>query len=95
MQIYHWVNVFLPQEDTLVKKYLGSDTPNLRDIIKNMSVYLVNKPPALTYANSENPNVIFYHGSHIATTPPALSEVYIIFSRYFQTMLNNVNVAHL
>lgn len=88
--MYDWVNVHIPIEDAIAKKYLGEDLPHIDDITKNMSIYLVNKHPALSYVRSELPNVIFFHGFHIAKVPPALPKVchtniymYIIF-QYFQ-----------
>ncbi|KAM0724858.1 UDP-glycosyltransferase UGT5 [Formica fusca] len=70
--MYSWVNVHIPIEDALAKKYLGEDLPHIDDITKNMSIYLVNKHPALSYIRFEQPNVIFFHGFHIAKVPPAL-----------------------
>lgn len=78
--IYYWVNIRLPIEDALAKKYLGSNTPHVEDITKNMSIYLVNRNPVFSYARSEQPNVIFFHGFHIAATSPALPQVYSFLS---------------
>ncbi|GAB1865472.1 UDP-glucuronosyltransferase 2B2-like [Camponotus japonicus] len=71
-QMYKWANVHTPIEDAIVKEYLGEDLPHIDDITRNMSIYLVNKHPVLSYARPEQPNVIFYHGFHIAKVPPAL-----------------------
>ncbi|KAL6435773.1 hypothetical protein ACFW04_005573 [Cataglyphis niger] len=70
--VYDWINVHIPIEDALAKKYLGEDLPHIDDITKNMSIYLINKHPALSYVRSEQPNLIFFHGFHIAKVPPAL-----------------------
>ncbi|XP_072754820.1 uncharacterized protein [Anoplolepis gracilipes] len=70
--IYDWMNVHIPIEDALAKKYLGEDLPHIVDITKNLSIYLVNKHPALFPVRPEQPNVIYFHGFHIAKVPPAL-----------------------
>lgn len=71
-QMYKWANMHIPIEDAIVKEYLGEDLPHIDDITRNMSIYLVNRHPVLSYARPEQPNVIFYHGFHIAKVPPAL-----------------------
>lgn len=77
-QMYKWVNIHIPIEDAIAKKYLGEDLPHIDDITRNMSIYLVNKHPALSYARPEPPNVIFIHGFHITKVPPALPKVHYI-----------------
>jgi len=86
-QMYYWANVYVPKEDALVKKYLGEDTPHIDDITRNMSIYLVNRHPLFTYRKPEQPNVIYYHGFHIAKTPPALPKVLYLLSYYLPIVL--------
>ncbi|KAL6257012.1 hypothetical protein P5V15_011948 [Pogonomyrmex californicus] len=74
MQMYAWVNKFVPVEDALAKKYLGEDLPHISDIARNMSIYLVNRHPAFLHGKPEQPNVIYFHGLHIAKTPDPLPE---------------------
>lgn len=81
MQMYNWMNVRIPTENALVRQYLGEDTPSVMDITKNMSLYLVNKKPALSIVRQEQPNVVFFHGLHIAATPPALPKVFYVSIR--------------
>lgn len=89
-QMYKWANVHTPIEDAIVKEYLGEDLPHIDDITRNMSIYLVNKHPVLSYARLEQPNVIFYHGFHIAKVPPALPKVhYTYIYMYIFPMLSN------
>ncbi|KAL0129001.1 hypothetical protein PUN28_004006 [Cardiocondyla obscurior] len=71
-QMYIWANEHSAVEDAIVKEYLGQDLPYIDDITRNMSIYLVNRHPALSYSVPEQPNVIFYHGFHIAKVPDAL-----------------------
>lgn len=87
--IYSWVNVYAPIEDTLAKKYLGNDVPYVEDITKNMSIYIVNRNIAISYARIEQPNIIFYQGFHIAAEPPALPQVYIHTYIYLFIYLHN------
>lgn len=93
-QMYSWVNVHIPIEDALAKKYLGEDLPHIDDITKNMSIYLVNKHPALSYIRFEQPNVILFHGFHIAKVPPALPKVYhtkiYVYVYNFLMLLNKI-----
>lgn len=77
--IYYWVNVCLPQKNAIAKKYLGNNIPNVENITKNMSIYLVNRNPVLSYIRSEEPNIIFYYGFHIAPVSPALPQVHTIY----------------
>ncbi|XP_012525219.3 UDP-glycosyltransferase UGT5 [Monomorium pharaonis] len=65
-QIYSWTNEHVAIEDAIAKEFLGEDLPHINDITKNMSIYLVNRHPALLHSRPEQPNVIFYHGFHIA-----------------------------
>lgn len=81
-QMYKWANVHIPIEDAIVKEYLGEDLPHIDDITRNMSIYLVNRHPVLSYARPEQPNVIFYHGFHIAKVPPALPKVHTYICIY-------------
>ncbi|TGZ49803.1 Ecdysteroid UDP-glucosyltransferase [Temnothorax longispinosus] len=67
-------------EDAIAKEYLGQDLPHIDDITRNMSIYLVNKHPTFLHGKPEQPNVIFYHGFHIAKAPDTLPEFVLIFS---------------
>lgn len=73
--IYFWVNDYIPEEQEIAEKYLGNDVPYLIDILKNMSVFLVNESPILAFPRPEQPNAIFFSGIHIQETPPPLSKV--------------------
>ncbi|RLU26749.1 hypothetical protein DMN91_000546 [Ooceraea biroi] len=72
--LYYWTHNNAITEQKRAEEYFGSDTPNVVDIVKNMSILLVNENPALTYARPEQPNVIFFTGFHIQKTPPLLPE---------------------
>ncbi|XP_018401111.1 PREDICTED: UDP-glucuronosyltransferase 3A1-like [Cyphomyrmex costatus] len=71
-QMYSWMNEHVAIEDAIAKKYLGEDLPHINDITRNMSIYLVNRHPAFLHGKPEQPNVIYYYGSHIAKVPDAL-----------------------
>lgn len=73
--IHYWINDYVTIEQKIVKKYLGNDVPYIIDIIKNMSVMLVNDNPILTYPRPEQPNAVFFSGIHIQKTPPSLPKV--------------------
>lgn len=73
--IHYWINDYVPMEQKIVKKYLGNDVPYIIDIIKNISVMLVNENPILTYPRPEQPNAVFFSGIHIQKTPPSLPKV--------------------
>lgn len=90
MQMYIWMNKNIPRQNTLVREYLGPDIPSISDITSNMSLYLVNKHPMISILRQELPNVIFYHGFHIAAVPPPLPKVCVLssLSRYFHTKFN-------
>lgn len=85
--IYKWANIHILIENALAKEYLGKDLLRIDDITRNMSIYLVNKHPVLSYARPEQLNIIFYYGFHIAKVPPALPKVhytYIYISNAFK-----------
>ncbi|KAG5309857.1 UDB15 glucuronosyltransferase, partial [Acromyrmex insinuator] len=71
-QIYSWMNEHVAIEDAIAKKYLGEDLPHINDITRNMSIFLVNRHPAFVHGKPEQPNVIYYYGSHITKVPDAL-----------------------
>lgn len=62
-------------EQETAKKYLGNDIPHIIDIIKNMSVLLVNENPAIVYPRPEQPNAVFFSGIHIQKALPPLPKV--------------------
>ncbi|KYQ49852.1 Ecdysteroid UDP-glucosyltransferase [Trachymyrmex zeteki] len=70
--VHYWINDFVPLEQELVKKYLGNDVPHIVDIMKNMSLLLVNENRVLTYPRPEQSNAVFFNGIHIQKTPPSL-----------------------
>jgi len=74
--MYFWANEHSAIEDAIAKEYLGKDLPDINDITRNMSIYLVNRHPAFLHTKPEQSNVIFYHGFHIAKIPDALPKVY-------------------
>jgi len=74
--MYFWANEHSAIEDVIAKEYLGKDLPDINDITRNMSIYLVNRHPAFLHTKPEQSNVIFYHGFHIAKIPDALPKVY-------------------
>ncbi|KAG5335648.1 UD2B1 glucuronosyltransferase, partial [Acromyrmex heyeri] len=71
-QMYSWMNEHVAMEDAIAKKYLGEDLPHINDITRNMSIFLVNRHPAFVHGKPEQPNVIYYYGSHITKVPDAL-----------------------
>lgn len=74
--VHYWINDFVPLEQELVKKYLGNDVPHIVDIMKNMSLLLVNENRVLTYPRPEQSNAVFFNGIHIQKTPPSLPKVH-------------------
>lgn len=88
--MYRWMNVCVSREDALAKKYLGKDTPHILDITRNMSIYLTNRHPLFTYGRPEQTNLVFFHGFHIAKTPPALPEVHIYYHIIFSMFSNEI-----
>ncbi|XP_018352955.1 PREDICTED: UDP-glucuronosyltransferase 1-9-like [Trachymyrmex septentrionalis] len=70
--IHYWINDFITMEQEIVKKCFGNDAPYIVDIIKNMSLLLVNENPVLTYPRPEQSNAVFFYGIHIQKTPPSL-----------------------
>lgn len=76
LYLYYWMNTYAAAEEALVKKHLGNDMPNVVDIMRNMSVLLVNDNPLYGYVKPEPPNVVFFNGFHInKTIPPSLPRV--------------------
>lgn len=73
--LYYWSTTFLNMEEASAKKYLGDDIPHVIDIMKNMSILLVNQNPVISYPRPELTNVIFFNSFHIQKPPPALSKV--------------------
>ncbi|EFN81471.1 Ecdysteroid UDP-glucosyltransferase [Harpegnathos saltator] len=71
-QIYNWMNVRIPLEDALVRKYLGEGIPSVADLSRNISLFLVNRHPTIAIPRQEQSNVVFYHGFHIKRVLPAL-----------------------
>lgn len=88
--IYYWTNYCTTVEQEIVKKYLGNDVPHVIDIMKNMSVMLVNDNPIFMYPRPEQTNVVFFNGIHIKKTSPPLPKVskleniIVIITRYLQ-----------
>jgi hypothetical protein len=75
--MYFWANEHVAIEDAIAKEYLGKDLPHIDDITRNMSIYLVNRHPAFLHGRPEQPNVVYFHGFHIAKEPATLPKVYI------------------
>ena len=71
------MNEHVAIEDAIAKKYLGEDLPHINDITRNMSIFLVNRHPAFVHGKPEQPNVIYYYGSHITKVPDALPKVHL------------------
>ncbi|RLU27378.1 hypothetical protein DMN91_001182 [Ooceraea biroi] len=70
--LYYWTHHNAVRNG--IEENFESDTPNVIDIVKNMSIFLVNENPLFAYARPEQPNVIFFTGFHIQKTPPLLPE---------------------
>ncbi|XP_011694177.1 PREDICTED: UDP-glucuronosyltransferase-like [Wasmannia auropunctata] len=70
--VYFWMNDYATVEQEIVEKYLGNDVPSIIDVMKNMSLLLVNENPVLAYPKPEQPNAIFFNGIHIQNPPPTL-----------------------
>nr|QPA18389.1 UDP-gluconosyltransferase [Trialeurodes vaporariorum] len=60
---WHWFNV--PDNQRLIHKYFGSDTPHILDIYKNVSLILTNSHSSITGSRPFLPNVIEVGGIHI------------------------------
>lgn len=73
--IYNWINNFISIEQETAKKYLGNDVPHVIDIMKNMSVLLVNENPAIVHPRPEQTNAVFFSSIHIQKPPPPLPKV--------------------
>lgn len=80
--IYYWSNNYITIEQETAKKYLGNDIPQVIDVMKNMSVLLVNENPVNVYPRPEQPNAIFFSGFHIQKTLPRLPKVCKFLSYY-------------
>jgi len=84
-QMYLWANEHSAIEDAIAKEYLGEDLPDINDITRNMSIYLVNRHPVFLHSRPEQSNVIYYHGFHIAKVPDALPKVNMHTHTYTHT----------
>jgi len=73
--LYYWGNNNLLVQQYKAEKYFGSDIPPVIDVMKNMSILLVNDNPILAHARPELPNAIFFTSFHISKTPPPLTKV--------------------
>ncbi|KAL6258092.1 hypothetical protein P5V15_010011 [Pogonomyrmex californicus] len=70
--IHFLINEYTMENQEVVQEYLGKDVPNVINIMKNMSVMLVNENPIYAYSRPEQSNIIFFSGIHIQKTPPPL-----------------------
>lgn len=80
--IYYWNSNFLTIEQETAKKYLGHNIPQIIDVIKNMSVLLVNENPVNVHPRPEQTNAIFFSGFHIQKTLSRLPKVCKFLSYY-------------
>lgn len=74
----------IPSQDQVMRKYFGREIPPLSDIIRNMSVLLLNYHHSYSFTRPYVPNMIEVGG--IAIKPPqALPQVMlpVIFLKYF------------
>lgn len=76
--------LYLPKQQTLLRRYFGDDVPPLEDIIRNTSLVFVNDHFSLTYARPLVPNMIPIGGVHVNPPKklPAVGTLHIIHSMY-------------
>uniref|UniRef100_A0A1B6CQJ1 UDP-glucuronosyltransferase n=1 Tax=Clastoptera arizonana TaxID=38151 RepID=A0A1B6CQJ1_9HEMI len=58
------------RDEVISKRYLGSDTPPVKDIVKNTSLLLTNSHFSLNQARPFPPNVIEISGAHLKQLKP-------------------------
>lgn len=81
--IYRWTYTYIPHQQEITHKYLGSNAGDLYNIMKNMSLLLIGQSSKLIYTRPEVPNIIYFDSLHITEKPPLLSKVYIrVYHRY-------------
>lgn len=68
-----------PDANSLVKKYVGDDVPDVRQLAKRTSMFFVNQHYSLSGAKPLPPSVIELGGIHIKEQKP-LDQVRILFS---------------
>lgn len=65
---YYWYE--LPRSDKIARKYFGENMPYLGDIIKNVSLLMVNVNPILHNVRANVPNIIEMNQIHIKKSTP-------------------------
>lgn len=73
--IHYCINDYVTIKQERVKKYLEKDVPYIIDILKNISVMLINENPILAYSRLEKPNVIYFNDIYTQIPPPSLPKI--------------------
>lgn len=74
--LYYWYE--LPKSDRIARKYFGDDMPYLGDIIKNISLLMVNVNPILNPVRANVPNIIEMNQIHIKEPKPLPKVIYLL-----------------
>lgn len=89
--------VILPKTQTQMEKYFNfdkNDTPHIKDIMRNISLVLVNSHYSLGYIKPELPNVVNIAGLHKPSLNP-LPEVNLIHFSVSDQIIQLMNHEHI
>ncbi|XP_076627997.1 uncharacterized protein LOC143345094 [Colletes latitarsis] len=70
--IYLYYYDFVPRQQKLAEKYLGTDIPTVLDIQKNTSVFFVNQANVIASARPRLANMITFSSMHVDKNPKSL-----------------------
>lgn len=68
-ELYHKLS-YLPRQDALMRRHFGDNHPYVEDIIRNMSVLLINDHVSTSFPRPSVPNMVGIAGLHVAKPKP-------------------------
>lgn len=70
-----YYNYHLPSQEKLIKEHVGQDFPPLKEMVTNISLYLLNTHRAIEYIRPYTPNIVSIGGVSFTADRISLPEV--------------------
>ncbi|XP_066592657.1 UDP-glucosyltransferase 2-like [Prorops nasuta] len=76
--LYYFYNEYIPRQQIIAEKYLGTNIPHISDIAANISLILMNQQEAISFSRPLTSNVLSFGGFHVSQKlnplPPDLAK---------------------
>lgn len=82
-----YYNYHLPSQENLIKQYVGQDYPPLKEMVSNISLYLLNSHRVIEYIRPYTPNIIPIGGVSFTADRISLPQVII-----YRVIVSSTNI---